>query len=143
MGWSGKRQHTCLDPNCQSIRSNTVAHEAKPGRFNTLVSSTSNVCGCSVCCPSHAPSPKMRAVAHLEVERGVRRMQQAHEEKVKAFLLKAQEINEDCRIRDNKIKELQQHVSWLVVSWSMCVGIRRNTFRVCVKRVSCDWHRPS
>ncbi|CAB1120478.1 unnamed protein product [Ectocarpus sp. CCAP 1310/34] len=51
---------------------------------------------------------EMRAVAHLEVERGVRRMQQAHEEKVKAFLLKAQEINEDCRIRDNKIKELQQ-----------------------------------
>ncbi|CAN0113813.1 unnamed protein product, partial [Ectocarpus fasciculatus] len=51
---------------------------------------------------------EMRAVAHLEVERDVRRMQQAHEEKVKAFLLKAQEINEDCRIRDNKIKELQQ-----------------------------------
>ncbi|CAM9613268.1 unnamed protein product [Ectocarpus sp. 6 AP-2014] len=51
---------------------------------------------------------EMRAVAHLEVERGVRRMQQTHEEKVKAFLLKAQDINEDCRIRDNKIKELQQ-----------------------------------
>ncbi|CAM9784193.1 unnamed protein product [Ectocarpus sp. 4 AP-2014] len=51
---------------------------------------------------------EMRAVAHLEVERDVRTVQQTHEGKVKAFLLKAQEINEDCRIRDNKIKELQQ-----------------------------------
>ncbi|CAM9438919.1 unnamed protein product [Scytosiphon promiscuus] len=51
-----------------------------------------------------------RAMERLEIEKDVRMMMEAHEEKVKVYRQKAADINEACSIRESMIKELQQKV---------------------------------
>ncbi|CAM9579831.1 unnamed protein product [Pylaiella littoralis] len=51
---------------------------------------------------------EMRAVARLEIEKGVRKMQEAHEQKLKVYRAKAKEIKAVLSVRDEEIKLRQQ-----------------------------------